>query len=66
VGDLGRLVAATAYDTRFQIEKTTKTDIEKWIPVHSVLHEMLTAWKREGWERLMGRAPGPMTSSSLP
>jgi len=37
-GELGRLVAATAYNTRFQVEKTTKTDIEKWLPVHPVLH----------------------------
>ena len=25
--ELGRLVAATAYNTRFQVEKTTKTDV---------------------------------------
>ncbi len=52
-------MAATAYNTRFQVEKTTKTDIEKWLPVHPVLHDLLLAWKREGWARFMGRAPGP-------
>lgn len=58
-GELGRLVAATAYNTRFQVEKTTKTGIEKWIPVHPTLHEILTAWKREGWAKFMGRTPRP-------
>ena len=58
-GDLGRLVAATAYSTEHRIEKATKTDIEKWLPVHPALHELLVAWKREGWPRMFGRTPGP-------
>jgi hypothetical protein len=58
-GALGRLVAATAYNTRFQVEKSTKTDVEKCLPVHPVLHEILTTWNRAGWERFTGRAPGP-------
>jgi hypothetical protein len=32
--DLGRLVAKTAYNTRHHIVKSTKTRVEKWIPVH--------------------------------
>ena len=58
-GDLGRLVAATAYSTEHRIEKGTKTEIEKWLPVHPALHELLVAWKREGWSRMFGRTPGP-------
>ena len=58
-GELGRLVAATAYNTRFQVEKTTKTDIEKWLPVHPVLHDLLLEWKREGWAKYTGRTPTP-------
>jgi integrase len=58
-GDLGRLVARTAYNTRHRIVKTTKTRVEKWIPVHPALAEILTAWKAEGWERFWGRPPRP-------
>jgi len=57
--DLGRLTAKTAYNTRHHILKATKTRVEKWIPVHPTLAEMLEAWKREGWERYFGRAPRP-------
>jgi integrase len=56
-GDLGRLVARTAYNTRHRIVKTTKTRVEKWIPVHPALADVLTAWKAEGWERFWGRPP---------
>jgi len=28
---------------------TTKTDIEKWLPVHPAPHELVLAWKQEGW-----------------
>jgi integrase len=58
-GELGRLVAATAYNTRHRVVKETKTRVEKWIPVHPVLAEILTAWKAEGWARFWGRPPKP-------
>ena len=29
------------------------------VPVHPVLAEVLATWKLGGWQRLMGRAPGP-------
>ena len=57
-GELGRLVCATAWDTLHKLEKATKTEIEKWLPVHPVLREILTSWKREGWSRYWGRPPG--------
>lgn len=39
--------------------KATKTRVEKWIPVHPALHEILKLWKAEGWERFRGRPPEP-------
>ncbi len=59
LGHLGRLTAATAYSTRHRLLKTTKTRVEKWIPVHPALHELLIRWKAEGFERYTGRPPGP-------
>jgi len=59
LGELGRLVVATSYNTRHAIVKTTKTDVEKWAPVHPVLAEMLRQWKAAGWARAFGRVPGP-------
>ncbi len=58
-GDLGRLIARTAYNTRHRLVKATKTRVEKWIPVHAALAAILAAWKAEGWERFMGRPPKP-------
>jgi integrase len=59
LGRLGRLTAATAYNTRHRVVKTTKTRVEKWIPVHPALSELLEAWKAGGWERFYGRPPTP-------
>lgn len=59
LGHLGRLKAATAYNTQHRLVKTTKTRVEKWIPVHPALAELLGAWKREGFERFTGRPPEP-------
>jgi integrase len=59
LGQLGRLTAATAYSTRHHLMKTTKTRVEKWIPVHPRLAELLTAWHTEGFERFVGRPPTP-------
>lgn len=56
-GDLGRLVARTAYNTRHRILKATKTRVEKWIPVHPALAAMLRWWRAEGFERFQGRPP---------
>jgi integrase len=59
LGRLGRLVARTAYNTRHRVLKATKTRVEKWIPVHPALAELLERWKAEGWERFYGRKPTP-------
>jgi integrase len=58
-GDLGRLVAGTAWNTRHRLEKPTKTRVVKWIPVHPELARILADWKREGWSRFYGRTPEP-------
>ena len=64
-GELGRIVAATAYNTRHKVEKTTKTDVEKWIPVHPALHAILVRWKAEGFDRAMIRAPADSFKNCL-
>jgi len=51
---LSRLVVATSYDTG-----TTKTGVERWMPVHPVLAAILAEWKLSGWPAEFGRAPGP-------
>lgn len=51
---LGRLVCATSYD-----DPTTKTGVERWIPVHPTLAAMLAEWKLSGWPREFGRKPEP-------
>jgi integrase len=59
VTPLGKILVAKSYNTRGNVEKTTKTDAVKHIPVHPVLAAMLAQWKLEGWPEMMGRAPGP-------
>jgi len=51
---LGRLMIATSYK-----KGRTKTRITRYVPVHPVLAGLLEPWLAEGWERMMGRAPGP-------
>ena len=50
---LGRLVIVTSYDTG-----RTKTQRERWMPVHPVLAAMLAEWRLAGWPREFGRAAG--------
>jgi integrase len=54
---LGKLLVAKSYNTRRNVEKTTKTDAVKHVPVHPTLAAMLAEWKRGGWAEMMGRAP---------
>ncbi len=57
VTPLGRLLVAKSYNTRRNVEKTTKTDAVKHVPVHPTLAAMLAEWKLGGWAEMMGRAP---------
>lgn len=54
---LGRLTVALAYSTSRSIEKGTKTNAVKSIPVHPVLAELLEEWRSLGFAKMFGRAP---------
>jgi len=56
---LGRIVVATAWNSRVRREKTTKTNVRKVIPIHPLLADVLRAWRDEGWATYMGRSPKP-------
>ncbi len=55
---LPRIVAKKAW-SRGRERDTTKTHVDKWVPVHPALLELLTRWWLTGWERMYGRAPKP-------
>jgi integrase len=48
---LGRLLVATAYNTKRNITKGTKTETTKTIPVHPTLAAMLAEWRLSGGRR---------------
>ncbi len=54
---LWRLDVASAFNSRHYLEKATKTNVEKIVPVHPLLAELLREWFTSGWEAFMGRAP---------
>lgn len=49
---LGRLVIANSNATL-----TTKTGVERWMPMHPILTGILAAWRLGGWPRAFGRPP---------
>lgn len=49
---LGRITVVASYD-----QDTTKTDSERWMPIHPTLNTILYVWKTEGWAQEMGRGP---------
>ena len=49
---LGRITVVTSYD-----EDTTKTETERWMPVHPHLNSLLWLWKATGWAEEQGRQP---------
>jgi integrase len=49
---LRRLVIVATYD-----RDTTKTETERWMPVHANLAPMLGFWQRTGWAKMMNRKP---------
>jgi hypothetical protein len=61
VTPLGKILVAKSYNTRGNIEKTTKTDAVKHIHVHPVLAAMLAQWRVGGWPEMMGVRRGRMT-----
>lgn len=56
---LWRLEVATAYNSRHYVEKSTKTNVEKIVPLHPLLADLLRVWFAGGWKEHMGRAPKP-------
>ena len=56
---LGALRVETAWSTKKEIEKETKTRVRRTVPVHPALAELLKRWRAKGWERAHGRAPTP-------
>jgi integrase len=51
---LGRIAVVTSYD-----HGETKTEDERWMPIHPTLASMLAAWRLSGWARTFGRPPTP-------
>ena len=56
---LGRILIASSWSTARRIEKATKAEQPRLVPVHPVLARVLATWKAGGWQRMMGRTPGP-------
>jgi len=56
---LGRLTIERAWSRRRRVEKTTKTEAVREVPVHPTLAAMLAEWKLSGWEKTFGRKPTP-------
>ena len=54
---LGQLLVASSWSTRRHIEKDTKAERPRLVPVHPVLAWILAEWKRSGWLEMMGREP---------
>lgn len=50
---LGRILVLTSYD-----DGNTKTELERWMPIHPTLKAVLAEWLLAGWAREFGRHPG--------
>jgi integrase len=55
---LRELTVALSYSTSRSQTKRTKTEAVRHVPVHPELAKLLDAWE-QGWEQMMGAAPGP-------
>lgn len=56
---LTKICIAQSYNTKKRRVKETKTETPREVPVHPELLRVLDWWRRDGWERLMGRSPRP-------
>jgi len=54
---LGKLAVAVSYDSRAKVEKATKTERPREVPVHPALAKVLASWWESGWARFTGRPP---------
>jgi integrase len=51
---LGRIAVVTSYD-----HDKTKTETERWMPMHPAIAPLLAEWRLSGWARTYGRTPDP-------
>src|SRR5712692_2413538 len=56
---LGCLQVLRSYNTRHKLEKGTKQERPRRVPVTPLLARILAQWKLSGWERALGRRPKP-------
>lgn len=56
---LGLLDIQRAYDTDGRMEKETKTEQQRLVPVHPTLASVLARWRLAGWAAHLGRTPKP-------
>jgi len=56
---LGLLRVARSYSTRLKIEKDTKAERPRRVPVTPQLAAILADWKLRGWPAMFGRKPKP-------
>jgi integrase len=56
---LGLLRVARSYSTRLKLEKDTKAERPRRVPVTPQLAAILADWKLRGWPALFGRKPEP-------
>lgn len=54
VEPLGRIAVVTSYN-----HDKTKTETERWMPVHAAVAPLLAEWRLSGWVRAYGRTPEP-------
>jgi integrase len=54
---LGQMLVASSWSTRRGIERDTKAERPRLVPVHPVLAAILAEWRRSGWPAMRGRAP---------
>src|SRR5258708_4816377 len=56
---LGCLQVLRSYNTRHKLEKGTKQERPRRVPVTPLLARILAQWKLSGWELAFGRRPNP-------
>ena len=54
----GRLLVAVSWSTTHRVEKGTKTEQPRAVPVQPVLAKILAAWKLGGYKAFQGRSAG--------
>jgi integrase len=57
--DLDKTPLGSMLVARSHSKNWTKGQSARQVPIHPALHKMLKHWLEVGWERMMGRPPGP-------